>query len=94
MNETLVRQPVQLHKLSDNLILPPIFNAAGEMVLSGASLVLGTRSRPITLEDQLRMNASQNLAADAEDALHSVKVEKSITVGAYTPILVLFQDAI
>ncbi len=72
-----------------------LLKATGEMVLSGASLVLGTsRGGPISLEDELRLNASRNLADDAQQALGRVRIEKSISVEAYTPILILFLDAV
>lgn len=72
-----------------------ILKASGEMLLSGASLVLGARRNgPISLEDELRLNASRNLADDAQEALNQVKIEKSISVEAYTPILILLLDNI
>lgn len=71
-----------------------ILKATGEILLSGASLALGTANRPITLADELRLNASQNLANDAQGALSNVKVEQSISVEAYTPILVLLLQAV
>ncbi len=72
-----------------------ILKATGEMLLSGASLVLGTRrGGPVSLEDELRMNASRNLADDAQGALNNVRIEKSISVEAYTPILILLLDKV
>ena len=83
-----------------------IFKAIGEVALSGAALAIGTRDRALTLEDQIRLNAARNpkgrgpqrglygLTDDAENALRRVKPEKSITIEAYTPILVLFLDFI
>lgn len=71
-----------------------ILKAAGEIVLSGASLVLGTRNNAMTLEDELRLNASRNLADDAQGALNGMKIEQSISVEAYTPILILFLEAV
>ena len=84
------------------LVAQSIFKAIGEIALSGASLAIGTRDRALTLEDQIRLNAARNpkgrgpqrglygLTDDAENVLRRVKPEKSITVDAYTPILVLF----
>ncbi len=71
-----------------------LLRAAGETALAGAAVVLGVRDRPLTLTDELRLNAARNLTDDARDALNDVKVEESITVEAYTPILVLFLDSI
>lgn len=71
-----------------------ILKATGKTLLAGASLVVGSRDRAITLEDELRLNTARNLTEDAEDALRQVKVEKSITVEAHTPILILFLESI
>lgn len=67
-----------------------IFKAIGETVLAGSAVVLGTRDRALTLEDELRLNTARNLSDDARGALNQVKIEESITVEAYTPILILF----
>lgn len=67
-----------------------ILKAAGETVLAGAALVLGTRNQPLTLTDELRLNTARNLTDDAQDALNEVKVEKSIAVDAGTPLQILF----
>ena len=71
-----------------------MLKAAGETVLAGAALVLGTRDRAVTLEDELRLNAARNLTDDAQEALSRVRIEESITVEAYTPILILLLEAI
>ncbi len=71
-----------------------LLRAAGETVLAGASLVLGSRNGPISLQDELRLNAARNLTDDAHGALNDIKIEESITVEAYTPILVLFLEAV
>ncbi len=71
-----------------------LFRAAGETVLAGASLVLGAQNRALTLEDELRLNAARNLTDDAHQALNNVKVEESISVEAYTPLLVLFLEQV
>jgi len=63
-------------------------------VLAGAAMVLGTRDRALTLEDELRLNASRNLTDDAQEALNQVRIEESITVEAYTPILILFLESL
>lgn len=71
-----------------------ILKAAGETVLAGAALALGTRNEPLSLTDELRLNASRNLTDDAQNALSEVKVEKSITVDAYTPLQILFLEPV
>ena len=71
-----------------------LLRAAGETALAGAAVELGVRDRPFTLTDELRLNAARNLTGDARGALNDVKIEESITVEAYTPILVLFLDSI
>jgi len=71
-----------------------ILKAVGEIGLAGAALVLGTRNEPLSLQDELRLNASRNLTDDAQNALSEVKVEKSITVDAYTPLQILFLESI
>ncbi len=68
--------------------------AVGETLLSGAALVVGTREQPLTLTDELRLNAARNLTDDARGALNNVKIEESITVESYTPILVLFLESV
>ncbi len=71
-----------------------LLRAAGETALAGAALVVGTSARPLTLGDELRLNAARNLTSDAREALNDVKIEESVTVEAYTPILVLFLDSL
>lgn len=71
-----------------------ILKVAGEIGLAGAALVLGTHNEPLSLTDELRLNASRNLTDDAQNALSEVKVEKSITVDAYTPLQILFLESI
>ena len=71
-----------------------LLRAAGETALAGAAIVLGTRERALTLGDELRLNAARNLTDDAHEALNNVKIEESITVEAYTPILVLFLESV
>lgn len=66
-----------------------ILKSAGEIILGGAALVVGTSNRAMTLEDELRLNAARNLTDDAKGALSQVRPEESIRVEAYTPILVL-----
>jgi len=66
-----------------------VLKAAGEIILGGAALVVGTSNRAMTLEDELRLNAARNLTDDARGALSQVRPEESIRVEAYTPILVL-----
>ncbi len=71
-----------------------LLRAAGETALAGAALVVGTSARPLTLGDELRLNAARNLTSDAREALNDVKIEESVTVEAYTPVLVLFLDSL
>lgn len=72
-----------------------VLKAIGETLLGGASLFVGgARRDPFSLEDQMRMNLSQNLTNQAAQDLRSVNVEKSITAEAYTPIQVLLLEAI
>ncbi len=72
-----------------------VLKAIGESVLSVGSLFLGGRGRdPYSLEDQLRLNVSQNLHDEARQNLREARVEKSITVESYTPIQVILLEAI
>ena len=71
-----------------------IFKALGETVLAGSAVIFGRNDRALSLQDELRLNASRNLSEDARGALNDIKVEESITVQAYTPILVLFLEAL
>ncbi len=71
-----------------------IFKALGETVLAGSAVVLGTHDRALSLQDEFRLNTARNLSDDARGALNNVKVEESITVEAYTPVLVLFLESI
>jgi len=70
-----------------------VLKAAGEILLGGAALVVGTSNRAMTLEDELRLNAARNLTDDARGALSQVRPEESIRVEAYTPILVLILES-
>ncbi|MBI4397805.1 MAG: hypothetical protein HY586_01615 [Candidatus Omnitrophica bacterium] len=72
-----------------------IFKALGETILGAGALFTGTlRQDPFSLEDQLRLNAAQNLTNQARDDLRSVRIDTSITVDAYTPIEVLLLEAL
>ncbi|MDP2643556.1 MAG: TrbI/VirB10 family protein [Desulfobacterales bacterium] len=72
-----------------------ILKAIGETLLGGASLFVGgTRRDPFSLEDQMRLNLSQNLTNQAAQDLRSIRVEKSVTAEAYTPIQMLLLEAI
>jgi len=72
-----------------------VLKAIGEVALSGASLFVGgLSSQPYSLEDQLRMNLTQNLAGQASQDLRSVRVEQSITVEASTPVDVMILESI
>jgi type IV secretory pathway VirB10-like protein len=72
-----------------------IFKAIGEMALAGSAVVLGANgSGALSLSDELRLNAARNLSDDARNSLNQVKIEESVSVEAYTPILVLFLDAL
>jgi hypothetical protein len=72
-----------------------VFKAIGETLLGGASLFVGGGRRdPYSLEDQMRMNLSQNLTNQAAQDLRSINVEKSITAEAYTSIQVLLLESI
>ena len=70
-----------------------ILKSAGEIILGGAALVVGTSNRAMTLEDELRLNAARNLTDDAKGALSQVRPEESIRVEAYTPIFVLVLES-
>ncbi len=72
-----------------------VLKAIGETLLGGTALFVGARSRdPFNLEDELRLNLTQNLTNQAAQDLRSVRVEKSITVEADTPIQVILLEAI
>src|SRR3989338_2032081 len=72
-----------------------VLKAIGETLLGGASLFAGSGRRdPYNLEDQLRVNLTQNLTNQASQDLRSVKAEQSITVEAYTPIQVIILEEI
>ena len=69
--------------------------AVGEAVLGGVSLFAGgVRSAPFSMEDQLRLNLTQNLTNQAAQDLRSVRVDESITAEAYTPIDVMILEKI
>jgi len=85
--------PGDVDKHTDRKVL----KAIGETLLAGASLFAGGRSTstdPFSLQDQMRLNLTQNLTNQAAQDLRSTKIEKSITVEAYTPIQVILLDAI
>ena len=72
-----------------------ILKAVGETLLAGASLFVGAKQTdPFSLEDQIRLNLTQNLTNEAARDLRSSKIEKSVTVEAYTPIQVILLDAV
>lgn len=71
-----------------------ILKSIGETILAAGAVVLGTKDRAVTLEDELRLNAARNLSDDARDGLNQVKIEESISTQAYTPIFVLFLDSL
>ena len=72
-----------------------VLKAIGEATLGGVSLFAGgLRSQPYTLEDQMRMNLTQNLTGQASQDLRSVRVEESITVEASTPVDVMLLESI
>ncbi len=69
--------------------------AVGEAVLGGVSLFAGgVRRDPFSMEDQLRLNLTQNLTNQAAQDLRSVRVDQSITAEAYTPIDVMILEKI
>lgn len=69
--------------------------AVGETLLGGVSLFAGgVRSAPFSMEDQLRLNLTQNLTSQAAQDLRSVRVDESITAEAYTPIDVMILEKI
>ncbi len=78
----------RLDKQSDK----SIFKALGETLLAGSAVVLGSTNSALSLSDQLRLNTARNLSDDARNSLNQVKIEESVSVEAYTPILVLFLD--
>ncbi len=72
-----------------------VLKAIGETLLGGASLVVGgTRSDPCSLNDQLRTNLAQHLTNQAAQDLRDVRVDKSVTVEASTPVQVMILEAI
>jgi hypothetical protein len=73
-----------------------VFKAVGETLVAGGALLFGNSGNagPISLTDELRLNAARNLTDDARSSLNQVKVEESVTVDAYVPILVLFLNAL
>ncbi len=72
-----------------------VFKAIGETLIAGASLFVGgTQTNPYSFEDEMRMNLARNLTNQAEQDLRSVKVDKSITVDSYVPILVMVLEAV
>ncbi len=77
----------------DKQVDKSFLKAAGEVLLSGAALVVGTSNQALSLQDELRLNAARNLTQDAQGALNNVRVEESVTVQAYTPILVLILES-
>ncbi len=69
--------------------------AVGETLLGGVSLFAGgVRNAPFSMEDQLRLNLTQNLTSQAAQDLRSVRVDQSITAEAYTPIDVMILEKI
>jgi len=69
--------------------------AVGETLLGGVSLFAGgVRNAPFSMEDQLRLNLTQNLTSQAAQDLRSVRVDESITAEAYTPIDVMILEKI
>jgi hypothetical protein len=71
-----------------------VLKAIGETLLAGASLFVGgTQTNPISLEDEVRLNLARNLTNQAEQDLRAVKVEKSVTVDSYVPILIILLEA-
>jgi type IV secretory pathway VirB10-like protein len=72
-----------------------VFKAIGETLIAGGALVMGNSSGgPISLNDELRLNAARNLTDDARNSLNQVKVEESVSVEANAPIQVLFLNPI
>lgn len=69
--------------------------AVGEALLGGVSLFAGgVRRDPFSMEDQLRLNVTQNLTSQAAQDLRSVRVDESITAEAYTPIDVMILEKV
>jgi type IV secretory pathway VirB10-like protein len=69
--------------------------AVGEALLGGVSLFAGgVRRDPFSMEDQLRLNLTQNLTSQAAQDLRSVRVDQSITAEAYTPIDVMILEKV
>lgn len=67
--------------------------AVGETLLGGVSLFSGgVRGGAFSMEDQLRLNLTQNLTNQAAQDLRSVRVDESITAEAYTPIDVMILE--
>lgn len=72
-----------------------VLKAVGETLLAGTSLFVGgSRSDPYSLEDQMRSNLAQNLTNEAARDLRATRIEKSVTVEAYTPIQVMLLEAV
>jgi len=81
----------KVDKHTDTKVLKTI----GETLLAGASLFVGGRNQdPYSLEDQMRVNLSENLANQASQDLRSVKVDKSITVESGIRIWVMLLETI
>jgi len=81
----------KVDKHSDRRVL----KAVGETLLAGTSLFVGgSRAEPFSLEDQMRLNLTQNLTNEAARDLRSTKIEKSVTVEAYTPIRVMLLERV
>lgn len=72
-----------------------VLKAIGETMLAGASLFAGGRqTEPYSLENQMQVNLARNLTDEAARDLRSTKIEKSVTVEAYTPIKVMLLEAV
>ncbi|HOW59113.1 MAG TPA: TrbI/VirB10 family protein [Candidatus Izemoplasmatales bacterium] len=72
-----------------------VLKAVGESLIAGVSLFAGGRQTdPYSLEDQMRLNLTQNLSNEAARDLRSSKIDTSVTVEAYTPIQVILLEAV
>lgn len=72
-----------------------VLKAVGETLLAGASLFVGGRqTEPYSLENQMQLNLARNLTDEASRDLRSTKIEKSVTVEAYTPVQVMLLEAV
>lgn len=72
-----------------------VLKAVGETLLAGTSLFAGgVQSEAFSLEDQMRLNLAQNLTNEAARDLRSTRIEKSVTVEAYTPVQVILLEAV